>query len=58
VAPINKYGCHTRESGYPVIAGGDENLEQHGVLDHPPSRMMTSEAGCGHRRFHKPGNDE
>jgi hypothetical protein len=64
--PFNKYCCHTRESGYPVIAGGNESLRQRGVLDYPLEpviglaegetrwRMMTSEVAA---RFRKPGND-
>ncbi len=43
--PTN-HGRHTREGGYPVIAGENEDLERHGVLDHPPSRMMTSEVAA------------
>src|SRR5713226_4162502 len=35
------YSRHTRESGYPVIAGLSKNRDIHGVLDHPLSRMMT-----------------
>jgi hypothetical protein len=38
--------CHTREGGYPVIAGGSEKLKQLGVLDHPLSRMMTAKAAA------------
>jgi hypothetical protein len=37
---------HTREGGYPVIAGAGEEFGQLGVLDHPLSRMMTTEAAA------------
>jgi hypothetical protein len=53
----NKHS-HTREGGYPVIAGANESLKLRGVLDHPPSRMMTSKLRPLFRRFGKPGNDK
>jgi hypothetical protein len=37
---------HTREGGYPVIAGASDKIEQLGVLDHPLSRMMTTEVAA------------
>jgi hypothetical protein len=45
VAP-DKNSYHTREGGYPVIAGAGENVEQLGVLDHPPPRLMTPEVAA------------
>jgi hypothetical protein len=47
--------CHTREGGYPVIAGAGEEIEQLGVLDHPLSRMMTTEVAATFRLL---GNDK
>jgi hypothetical protein len=41
---------HTREGGYPVIASDSEEIEQLGVLDHPPSRMMTTEVAATSRQ--------
>src|ERR1700733_1658793 len=38
-----KHGRHTRACGYPVIAAASENYRRLGILDHPLSRMMTSE---------------
>jgi hypothetical protein len=45
---------HTREGGYPVIANVREKIAQRGVLDHPLSRMMTTEVAATFRLF---GND-
>jgi hypothetical protein len=46
VAPDKETNCHTREGGYPVIAGASKEVEQLGVLDHPLSRMMTTEVAA------------
>jgi hypothetical protein len=47
--------CHTREGGYPVIASASDKIEQLGVLDHPLSRMMTTEVAATFQLF---GNDD
>src|SRR6202453_5133708 len=38
-----KYGRHTRERGYPVIAAASRDSRRLGIPDHPRPRMMTSE---------------
>jgi len=35
-----------REGGFPVIASASEKIERVGVLDHPLSRMMTTEVAA------------
>jgi hypothetical protein len=39
--PQEKVRRHTRESGYPVRRSVAIDDQRSGILDHPPSRMMT-----------------
>jgi hypothetical protein len=46
VAPDKNVAVIPAEGGYPVIASASKEIGQLGILDHPLSRMMTTEVAA------------